>query len=188
MKYFYTNALRAEYYIFKLYIYLHKQEQTRITTGYISNYAGSSNMETAGVEPASENIFTRLSPGAAVCQNSLSKKRDCALFGKVASFVMHGSKLCRCHGHRFNDALHRYAVTPGRTDALNEASFAAVRLLLNYLQRLNLKFRILKRLRSATRLSCFNIPVEALTPPNLFQNIGGNIICTEISQFFGILR
>lgn len=84
---------------------------------------------------------------------------------------MHGSKLCRCHVNRFNDAPLRYAVTPGRTDALIEASFAAVRLLLNYLQRLNLKFRILKRLRSATRLSCFNIPVEALTPPNLFQNI-----------------
>lgn len=99
---------------------------------------------------------------------------------------MHGSKLCRCHVHRFNDAPSRYAVTPRGTDALNEASFVAVRLLLNYLQRLNLSFRIFKRLRSATRLSCFNIPVEALTPPYLFQNIGCYIINAPGTQPFGI--
>lgn len=143
----------------------YKAKKNRVNTCFISIYAVFLLMETAGVEPASENIFTRLSPGAAVCQNSFIQKRDCTLIYKVASFVMHGSKLCLCHVHRFNDAPLRYAVTPGGTDVLNETSFAAVRLLLNYFQRLNLKFRIFKRLRSATRLSCFNIPVEALTPP-----------------------
>ena len=73
-------------------------------------------MEAAGIEPASETIFTRASPGAVHGQHSLYCKPMNKLAASVASFVMHDSKLYRVTFTTV-DALSQAVVLPGRTAA-----------------------------------------------------------------------
>ena len=51
-------------------------------------------VEAAGIEPASENPSTSLSPGAEGCQHSLTYQSTVKLICLVASLCMVRSKLC----------------------------------------------------------------------------------------------
>ena len=130
------------------------------------------------IELLSENHLSQLSPGAdRLCGFPRRISGDQAIrFGSSQVVTQAGTSLRSCSP--LIDAFVRAAVLPAKTAALIRPQQQ------QYCCRLFLKLRILKCVRTTTRLPYFKIPVEAFTPP-YFEVIGNSE--KVISFFYSLL-